>query len=254
MAESEGETKFNKQFLSALNSNSVSSKLGEIIKSALVSFEKSLQDDLNKRFNEMALTISTLRTELKDRDGTIEQLKEASDKIKSENVALKQRLLSVETEIRRDNVIFTGLKLSYADAANSSTGTNESSLRLVNEVAAICSNTLQVPTTALDISSAFPLFKGSRTAPSVVLVKFNRRSHRDNVFFARKKLMTLSATENKVFVNEDLPPETRKLMGSIRRMVGNGNVAGVWSRSGKVFVKRADNSVIPVAKLSDLNV
>ena len=60
MAENEGENKFNRQFLGALNSASVSSKLSDIIKAVAINIEKSIYEEINKKFGELSTTINML--------------------------------------------------------------------------------------------------------------------------------------------------------------------------------------------------
>jgi hypothetical protein len=96
--------------------------------------------------------------------------------------------------------------------------------------------------------------KGSAVSPSVVVVKFVRRCQRDMVYMARKKLFTPgNEVRHKIFINEDLSPDVRKLLGSLRHMVRNGTLSGAWSNFGKIYAKKLDGTVIHITKLSDLH-
>ena len=257
MTEVDGENKFNKQLLGALNAPSVSSRLSDIIKNALINVEKSLHDEVNQKFNELSLSITMLRDEIKTRDALIANLKQDNANLSSQNESLKNQMNELDSLTKRDNLTFSGIDLNYSEVAaiNVSDNTAESSKRLVDKIVTICNSSLDIPITEHDISTAYPLTKGSATRPSVVLVKFVRRSIRDTVFLARKKLSSLdSPTRNKIFINEDLSSESRKLLGTLRRMVKNTTLSGAWTRFGKICVKKQDGSIIHVNKLSDLNI
>jgi hypothetical protein len=120
----------------------------------------------------------------------------------------------------------------------------------------LCNETLEVPITSQDISAAFPLVKGTVTVPSVSLVRFVRQVDRDKVFLAKRKLSERNGipSAKKVYINEDLPVDSRKLLGALRRLVKSHNLGGAWSYFGKVLAKRLDGSIVTVTKLSDLNI
>ena len=214
MAENEGENKFNTQFLGILNSASVSFKLSDIIKAAVINIEKSIYEEINKKFGELSTTINMLRDEVKMKDLAIAKLSESNFKLSAQNDSLKVRLNDMDMMERRENLTISGLKLNYAETA-SATDSMESSRRIVGEVVNLCNNVLDVPITDSDISAAFPIAKGSAIAPAVFVVKFVRRFQRDMVYRARKKLFTSCAeVTSRIFINEDLPPDARKLLGA----------------------------------------
>ena len=79
-----------------------------------------------------------------------------------------------------------------------------------------------------DISSVFVLPVKKSQAPSqapstevksMVVVKFLRRSVRDDIYAARVKLATFNrSTSNKIIINEDLPPAKRLLFAELRKL------------------------------------
>jgi hypothetical protein len=251
MAEMESEPKFNKQLLGALNSTSVTNRLTDIMKNVIVANEKLITDDVNKKFAELMASISLLRDELKQRDSLIASLKDANIKLSAENTQLKNRINEMDSAARRDNLTFTGLTLSFADVASDNASTSSSSQRIVDQVVELCNTTRNVSVSSNDISAAFPIHKGTSTTPSVVLVKFVRRCQRDSVYLARKKLQSLS-TGRKIFINENLPQDTRKLLGTLRSSVKSHTLLGAWTNFGKVYVKKLDSSIMQVKSLSDL--
>jgi hypothetical protein len=230
------------------------SKLGEIIKNACLVSNKSVSDEFNKKFGEMMTSISILRDEIKARDLIITDLKSQNRELLTTNDRLSQRVIELETESRRENLTFTGLHLTYAEAVSSARDTTaQASTNITDQVINICNNNLDVTLHPNDISAAYILAKGSASAPTVVMVKFVRREMRDKVFLARKKLKALAAVSNKkIFINDDLPTELRKLLGALRRLVKDKQLQGAWSSFGKIYAKKLDSTVISVKKISDV--
>ncbi len=229
----------------------MSNRLGDIIKNVIVANEKLITDDVNKKFAELMASITLLRDELKQRDAIIASLKETNVKPSAENSQLKARINEMDSAARRDNLTFTGLTLPFADVAADNASTSSSSQRIVDRVVQLCNDTLDVPVCPEDISAAYPIYKGTSTAPSVVLVKFVRRYQRDNVYLARKKLMSRGAG-SKIFINEDLPQESRKLLGTLRSSIKSHTLLRAWTSFGKIYVKKLDSSIMQVKSLSDL--
>ena len=83
---------FNNQFLLALGSELIISKLSEIIKMAIADINKETDSQLV----ELTATIVLLRNELHARDVTIASLKDDCDKLKGENNSIKQHAIDSE--------------------------------------------------------------------------------------------------------------------------------------------------------------
>ena len=172
-----------------------------------------------------------LRDELKSRDGLLSDPKDENKKLSTEINKLKNHLNDMKTANRRDNLTFTGIRIPYADvvasqkpAEKADRQTAPSSTVLLNQVVDIC-NILKVPIKVEDISATYMLSKGSSTASPVNGVKFVRRTIRDNVYFTKKKIFNF--TDDKIYINEDLPLETRRLVASLHQIVKNKTLHSV---------------------------
>ena len=65
-----------------------------------------------------------------------------------------------------------------------------------------------------------------------------RRFVRDKVFYSKTKLKKYEdAGSNKVFINEDLTANARKILSVARIKLRDKHIAGVWTKSGHVFYK-----------------
>ncbi len=244
------ETKFSKQFLSALESTTVAGKLATIIKEAVAESLLNLRQEIN----DLAASVAVLRTDLQARDVTIAQLGVANDKLKDENCYLRSSIEALDCSFRRENLIFSGLTLSYADVAGE-TSTGASS-RIRQQVLDICQNGLDCEVTRNDISCVTVLPRRDKNAKyGSVIVRFTRRDTRDDVFFAKKKLADGNKDkpkESRIFINEDLTNQQRKLFASLRQKKKDSAIEGVWTKHCNIYVKLLSGSIKMVKSLSDL--
>ena len=97
------DTTFVRQFITALNAGSVVTKMEEIIKNAI----KNKLNNVTTKLDNLTVTITMLRNELKLMDGLISDLKDDKKKLSAEIYELKNRLDDMETVNRRDNLTFT---------------------------------------------------------------------------------------------------------------------------------------------------
>lgn len=78
-----------------------------------------------------------------------------------------------------------------------------------------------------------------------MVVKFVRRTVRDDVYAARMKLAThnRSSSAGTIYINEDLPPAKGKLFAELRKLVNNKRLLGAWLKNNKLFVKTTNGSI-----------
>ena len=92
-----------------------------------------------------------------------------------------------------------------------------------------------------DISTAHLLpSKGAAAAIAqpAFMIRFVRRSVRDDVFSARHSLKTyISPAGSKVYINEDLTAANRKILATLRLKVRNKVIQGAWSQYGRIMAK-----------------
>lgn len=243
------ESKFNKQFLAALESDTVSRKLSDIIQHAIA-------EKFNVKFDELINTVGLLRREVEAKDAVIANLSKACHDLETANLSLRKQLSSQDNQLRRDNVIITGLELAAADATAAD---GNSSTRLIQQVVRLCNEHLDCNVRPEDISFAYaiPLKRNAPPRPNAkrqVVVNFTRRAVRDNVYAARTRLKNYNSnTAAKIFINEDLASETQKLFSDLRKLVRDKALLGAWTNYNKVYVRKLDNSVRYVSCLADIN-
>ena len=70
----------------------------------------------------------------------------------------------------------------------------------------------------------------STVAIRIVVVKFVRRSMRDDIYAARVKFATFNrSTSNKICINENLPPAKCLLFAELRKLANTKKILGIWS-------------------------
>lgn len=241
------DTKFNKQFLAALESDTVAKRLSDIVQHAFA-------EKFNTKFDELISTVALLRREVEAKDATIANLSKACHDLENANTLLRKQLSVQDNQLKRDNLLFAGLDLPIADAA----ADENTSSRIVQKVLSVCNHQLGCDVKAEDISFAYaiPLKRNMPPRPNMkrqVVVKFTRRVVRDSVYAARFKLKNYNSTTSAIFINEDLASDTQKLFAELRNMVKAKTLLGAWTNHNKVFARKLDNSIRVVTCLTDIN-
>ena len=131
----------------------------------------------------------------------------------------------------------------------------ESSAVTTDKVISFCNDVLQTNINASDISIAQP-HRGSNCPP--VLVRFVRRSIRDDVFCAKAHLETFNASRpssKRSFIKEDLTETNRKLLGAAHKAVSDNLLDSAWSSNCHVYVKAlpSDGKRYAITSLQRLN-
>ena len=252
---------FCSKFLTALESEVVSKRFCSLVREALA----ERNDVLDTKLNELTANVAQLRREVEAKDAVIGQLRGLCGKVEGENRELKEKIRYQDNMQRRENLLFTGLQLTTADVASD----EHSSLRVMKQISELCTNTLGCNVAPEDISTAYVLPKRNRRPPAVidgavsaatlpdlrsVLVRFTRRHVRDEVYANRTRLAQFNRTnKTKIYVNEDLSADDRKLAADLRNLVKQKRLQGTWTSNMRLYVKEINNTVHVVSSLADLH-
>jgi hypothetical protein len=122
-----------------------------------------------------------------------------NQQLKAAVQSLAVKMDEAEAYQRRDNLVLTGLEVRAADVvAGSSDPLAQPSVSITQKVTDFCTNVLKCQVNPTDISTAYLLPVKNAPRPAVI-VRFVRRTVRDEVFAARHKLKSYStSTDNKV--------------------------------------------------------
>lgn len=242
------ETKFNKQLLTALDTATVGGKLAALIKDCVT---EALAEQ-NRKIADLTGTINMLRDDLKSRDKIINDLVGRNNCLAHDNEKLTAKIMELENYQRRDNLVFSGLDVNFANVASSD---DESATNIVNQIVSFCNAHLSVPVQPADISVAhlLPARRNVDSAPRQVIVRFTRRCMRDLVYRARMKLKEFNRSHGKkIYVNEDMSPASRLIFKEARQLFKNKLIKGCWTRTGKVMLKTLQDTEVEIKKREDL--
>jgi hypothetical protein len=131
----------------------------------------------------------------------------------------------------------------------------ESSETTVSTVISFCHDKLGVSITPDDISTAHHIKAKRPGDPTQVIVRFARRSKRDAVLQARGKLRAINvdrAANNRVYINEDLSENTRKIFGAARAKLKSKLLTSAWTSNGRIHVKDNNGSFHTISSMSQL--
>lgn len=169
---------------------------------------------------------------LDEQNSTIEQLK-------NENRDLQKRMMSIEQYSRRSNIQINNIPVIP----------NENIQDLLCEIGVKIGVQLNYGT---DIQAAHRVpSKSENNKP--IIVKFSNRDKRTSFIVAAKKAkltcsqldMTknlLFSAGNKIYFNDHLTAESRKIFNEARKAVREKKVQAAWTMNGRIFVKRDDMS------------
>lgn len=191
-------------------------------------------------------------TELRALTSEVKKAKEDYAELKKENNTLTEKLMKAEARIseleqysRLNNVEIKGLPATVRERAH--------------DMAIKIAEAIEVPLdlAEIDIAHSVPTKKENEVN---IIVRFMSRSKR-NVFLAAAKKLKLSTSkigfegpDQRVYVNEHLTPENKRLLGATISRKKQVSWKHVWTRNGAVFARKTDDSnVLRIYSLIDLS-
>lgn len=184
----------------------------------------------------------------------LKKTQEENSTLRQENIQLRSsvnnlevRLRNLEQHSRRQNIEIDGLPETQGEDVNT----------ILRDVAR--SIGVEMKSEQLVAAHRVPSFNKKRTPP--IIVRFATYEARDGWIAGFKRVRPLTANRinanfngsSKVFINEHLSPENKQLLAKTKEAARAKNYKYVWSREGKVFVRRVDGErCIRVDAVSDL--
>lgn len=245
--------RFAEEFLEALNDQRVVDRLGSIL-----------------------LPQITILVEAKVMEA-ITPLTGNVNRLLEENKVLSAKLEEMDRYTRSYNIIINGLDCKdYSQAASSVASSNpdananqslttgpevshESTTKLVSD---FFKETLDINIGPIDISAAHFLPRrrnqgaSSSATPgrssSSIIVRFNSKNTRDQVFGARKSLKG-----SRIYINDHLTMKNNELFARARHLLKENKLAGTWTSNGHDYAKLGttpDSKPFRVTCVSDLPV
>ena len=185
-----------------------------------VNFLKHIRS-ANEKLNYHSADISKIKEELKQ---TVKQADEAN--LQADELA----------QYLRDCLEISGIK-----------ATNEcSSEAIVKSIG----KAIDVPIEEQDISIAHPIPSYKTDAPPKIIVKFTRRSVRNEYYSNRRKLvnkkvkdlpdLNLTSNVDAVYISESLTPTKKKLFGKVNKVKKRLKWKFIWTRNGRILIKESE--------------
>ena len=207
---------------------------------------ESSQRFISEKYDNVLEMIQTTNKELK---ATQNRLKESEEKVYNIEADVYNNMASVDEMQqyqRRDCLEITGIPVVLLDDPYS----------LVGEVC----NVLNVDLDEGDISIAHRLVRTTKSTKDRIIVKFVKRSKRDEIYKQRRKLNgkttrclstvnaeieegTISAA-TKIYINESLTAYRRRLFGKINAFKNANNYKFIWTTNGTIHLRQAESSPI----------
>ncbi len=228
-------------------------KIEQCVRNTTTAALTEITEKFTKKVDELNLNILSLKAEVQRKDQTIGLLAAENQQLKDTVEILNVKVGESESYQRRENLILTGLEVRTADRVNATSDPlAQSSNTLLKKIIDFCTDVLHCNVDESDISIAHLLPSKDANSPPAVMVRFVRRSVRDEVYSARSRLKNYTTpSNNKIFINEDLTAMNRKILGVLRAKLRNKVIAGAWSQSGRIMAKTLRDSVKHIATLAD---
>lgn len=198
-------------------------------------------------------TIDSQANEINKCNDKIESLESLNKQLKEENMQIKSRLNDLEQysrvncleitgipEIRNENIVTTIQSVGTAIK-----------FKLIPEMIDACHRLRKNP--------------NDPTQPPKIIIKFVRRSDKDAFLQCKKVKRNISTsdldptllgklvTHNPIYINEALSQNNKQLLYKTREHKKQHHFKHLWTRDGKIFLRKTDTSMIfRIKTLNDL--
>lgn len=196
----------------------------------------------SNRLDDFSVKLSDVET----RVAGLERLQESVSSLQSEIVSIKSELSASDQRSRLNNVEIKGIPVKK----------DENLFVILDNICQKVNFTIPKP--QINYLSRIPLFNSKDKS---IVVSFLNRYVKEDFIAAARSLKTLSAQDlgfsgqtNRVYINDHLNPESKKLLNKTRTIAKEKDYRHVWVKHGKIHVRRQDGSaVIVISKDKDLN-
>ena len=214
----------------------------ELINKNLEDIKKKLKklDTMEKSMTTQSKDIKSLMTEMAS-------VKQENANLKTEVNRLNYKVDELEQYGRRNNVEIHGIPEIPAENL-------PDILTKIGEKLGC-----EIQRSDIDVIHRLP---GKDNKPRPVIARLVRRSVRDALLKERFKLANVKThqldinvnEQNKIFINENLTPDRRKLFYLTRQKKDEKDYKFAWIRNGLIFLRKTENSeVIKVTCMDDLD-
>jgi len=166
------------------------------------------------------------------------RMEENFKKLSSENSALRNQLLVLESSQSRTSLLIHGMP------ENTETTQQPGQDRSAYDTTAIlemANKRLNLDLVLTDISEVYRI-PTKVTGPRPIIIQFVTKRVRDKVYYTRMKLNDSAApNQNRIYINELLSKSTETLFAKVRQRVKDGLFAKAWTANGIIRVVLAND-------------
>ena len=179
---------------------------------------------------------------------SVKELKDDSKLLRSENTGLQQHVKALEAKtslaesdmenlkqyLRRDMLEIHGIPVTSGENTNS----------LVKKVVNLIEPDLELADQEISTSHRLPAAEGH--IPPII-VKFTRRDTRNRIYSQKRNLSSKKASDigfqqqSRIYLNESLTQKSRMLLKKVKEFKINHHYKFLWTRQGKVFLKKNES-------------
>lgn len=215
------------------------------MKNDMRDFEVSLEFN-NSKLNDLIKKMGTMQN-------TINSMAEKQEKLELENKSLRMKVNQLEISVdemdqysRIKNIQIDGVPV-----------TRDEDLK---EVVKTMGQKIEVNIKTEDIDAIHRIPSRSNANPEPIVVQFVTRQMKENVVKKSKEKrvctddLNMQCANKPVFVNEHLTRKRKNIMFEARKLKNEKNYKFLWSRNGKILIKKNETSTtIQLNSLDDLS-
>lgn len=222
----------------------------EFLIKTLEAFKTEVFEELRKNakeFSDFRSSLEFFSDKIDKSNELMEELRESYKKIKKDNEEIKEENLVLKKSVtvmeQRVRILEQYSRQSNIEISGIPETKGEDMVELLADVGRAVG--LELQPERVIAAHRVPTFKRDKTQP--IIVKFLTRVDKDIWLQAYKEVRPLTAdkinkgfSKTKVFINEHLSPENKQLLGRAKEVAKDKGYLYVWSREGKIFVRKAD--------------
>lgn len=196
----------------------------------------------SKRLDDFSVKIAGIESRVVG----LEQLQESVCSLQSDVDFIKSELSASDQRTRLNNVEIKGIPIKK----------DENLFTVLDKISQKVNFTF--PKTQINYISRIPLFN---TKDKAIVVSFLNRYVKEDFVAAARSVKTLSTLElgfegqsNRVYVNDHLNADSKKLLNKTRALAKDREFKYVWVKHGKIHVRKQEGSaVLVISNEKDLN-
>lgn len=224
-------------------------QLEKTLKKLFTDFKKEIKKDMREFQDSLSYNNAMLEDALKK----IEDMTEAQKNMGEENIELKNKVKLLESSMD-DLEQYTRNKNVQIDGIPPKQDEN------LRDIVMNIGNKIQVDIKREDIDAIHRIPTRSTKTPEPIVVQFLTRQMRESVVQKAREVkvhtkdLGFNEESKQIYVNEHLTRKKKHILFEARRLKYEKNYKYLWTKSGKIFIRKEDRSpIINLNSIDDLH-